>query len=111
MDELTAPAPPRLQPTIDGGFRTIEAPIVPNPDLRRRMIGLGGRISLAMEIKNIMPEDVARDTGMSTKVIDQVRCGSEVDIGIRALAAICDAVGCGLTIGITQPVIPPQHTS
>ena len=106
MTDDTISANPNM-PMDLGPYRKIDVPPTMDPKLRRSLIGIGARISLMMEVRDKMPEVIARETGLPLEVINQVRAGSEPDIGIRSLAAICTALGCPLQIGVAVPAQPP----
>jgi DNA-binding Xre family transcriptional regulator len=101
-DDIISAANPAA-PLDLGPYRRVESPPIVDPKLRRALIGIGGRLSVMMELRDKMPEALAREVGLSLETIEQVRAGTEPDIGLRSLAAICSALGVPLQIGVSMP--------
>lgn len=94
---------------LDPPPRPVDGPPNVNPNLRRNLMFVGANFSLVMAAKNKMPEQVAQETGLTLAVIEQVRAGTEPDIGVRALSAICTLLGLPFQIMVGSP--PPMPSA
>jgi len=95
---------------LDPAPRAVEAPPAIDPRLRCNLMYIGANFSLVMAMKNKMPEVVARETGLPLELVEAARAGSEPDIGVRALSAICSLLGLPfqILVGSAAPTSPAQ---
>jgi hypothetical protein len=83
-------------------FSLTTDPAPPEARFQRMLLGMGGAFSLAMAGSNRMPGTLAVAARMPLPLVEQIRCGTSLDVSLGAVCTLADALGCEIEVRLVQ---------
>lgn len=82
----------------------------PDGDIQMRMslLVLAGQLTQLMGHKRIVPETLAKQTGVSESALYSIMTGREPDVGVRTLTLLANALGAPFMFGLRPPGTPAK---
>jgi DNA-binding Xre family transcriptional regulator len=101
-------APISSEAALDlGKFPVAASAPAPTPDsdiqLRMSLLVLAGQLTQLMGRNSVVPEQLAKATGISETVLYSIMTGREPDVGVRTLSVLAKALGVPFGFGLIQP--------